>query len=294
MLSPNFFLFVGIAILSYGLQAPLLAYFTRQYDSLIVVVYRNIFLAIIMLPVFFFVTREDIVAVALHLPLLITAAFFGTVALVSNLTAFRYMPVALANILRQVSDVTLAITIGTIFLHEYLTATQLFLLGVIVACGALLALTRALQTDVDLRCKKRGLLLAVFAGFMHALSFFFFTNLVRESEPLVAAYFWEAGIGIFAALYLLGSLLYKPEPVKLTLRKALPIGFASVVTISGTLAYGYAVEYGPYALATGLITSSVVVVLLTSRLFLKEKLAFKQIALMLTIVAFMIMLRISS
>lgn len=296
MLNSEFFLFVGVAIFSYGIQAPLLAYFTRKYSSVMVVVYRNLFLAFLMLPIFFFVTREDVTLMTEHIGLLLLASFSGVVALIFNLNAFRYLPVAMSNILRQVSDVVLAIVIGAVFLGEYLAGSQLLLLGAIICCGVILALTRLPQMSVLVPSKKKGVLLAVLAGFSHALSFFFFTKLVRVTDPLVAAYFWEVFIGIFAAAYMLILMKRKEflSPVNIPLRTALPIAFASLVTISGTLAYGYAVEHGPYALASGLITSSIVVVLLTSRFFLKEKLAIRQIALMLTIVVFMIILRMTS
>ena len=296
MLSPDFFLFIGIAILSSGIQAPLLAYFTRKYSSLIVIVYRNLMLAFLMLPVFFFVTREDIMSMTEHISLLLIAAFCGVVALSLNLTAFQYLPVAISNILRQVSDVVLAVTIGSIFLQEYLSGTQLTLLGTIIFCGVILAITRSPQVNVLLPRKGVGLALAMCAGFAHALSFFFFSKLVRVTDPLVAAYFWEVFIGIFAALYLI--ILLKRHaflsPVKLPLKSVWPISFASLVTISGTLAYGYAVEHGPYALASGLITSSIIVVLFASRIFLKERIAFRQVALMATIVLCMIILRVTS
>ena len=296
MLSPDFFLFIGIAVLSYGMQAPLLAYFTRKYSSLIVIVYRNLMLAFLMLPVFFFVSHEEMMLITQHIPLLLTAAFFGVVALSLNLSAFQYLPVAISNILRQVSDVVLAIIIGSIFLQEYLNGMQLTLLGTIIFCGVILAITRSPQVNVLLPRKGRGLTLAMLAGFAHALSFFFFSKLVRVTDPLVAAYFWEAFIGIFAALYLI-ILLKRHQflsPVKLPLQSVWPISIASLVTISGTLSYGYAVEHGPYALASGLITSSIVVVLFMSRVFLKEKIAFRQIALMATIVLCMIILRVTS
>lgn len=296
MLSSNFFLFVGIAILSYGLQAPLLAYFTRKHGSLVVIVYRNIFLAFIMLPALFLLQKEEVMLIGNHLDLLLPASAFGVVALTLNLNAFKYLPVAMANILRQVSDVVLAIIIGAIFLHEYLVPSQLFLIGLIISCGCILAITRSPRIEVLMPRTGIGLLFATLAGFSHAFSFFFFSKLVRATNPIAAGYFWEVFIGIFAASYLI--FLYKRKkfllPIKLPLQTIVPIGLASVVTISGTLAYGYAVTVGPYALATGLITSSVVVVLLASSVFLKEKLALKQVALMLTIVAFMIILRINS
>lgn len=296
MLSPNFFLFVGIAIVSYGFQAPILAYFTRKHSSLIVIVYRNLFLVVLMFPVLFFATRQDLVLITEHSGLLLLASFCGVVALSLNLSAFRYLPVAIANILRQVSDVILAIVVGSFFLQEYLTAPQLLLLGAIVCCGITLALIRSPQVKVLAPHKNKGVLLAVLAGFAHALSFFFFSKLVRITSPIVAAYFWEAFIGVFAFLYLLFLLKRKQfsAPVKLPFRTVLPMGLASLVTISGTLAYGYAVTVGPYALATGLITSSIVVVLFASSVFLKEKLAFKQVFLMLAIVMCMIVLRITS
>lgn len=296
MLEPDFFLFVGVAIFSYGIQAPLLAYFTRKYSSVMVVVYRNLFLAFLMSPVLFLATKEEMLLVTEHVGLLLLASFSGVVALIFNLNAFRYLPVAMSNILRQVSDVVLAIVIGALFLGEYLGGSQLLLLGAIICCGVILALTRLPQTSVLVPSKKRGVLLAMLAGFSHALSFFFFTKLVRVTHPLVAAYFWEVFIGIFAAVYMLILMKRKEflSPINIPFRTALPIAFASLVTISGTLAYGYAVEHGPYALASGLITSSIVVVLLTSRFFLKEKLALRQVALMLTIVGFMIILRMTS
>lgn len=296
MVEPLFFILIAIAIVSYGIQIPLLVFFSRKMDGLIVTVYRNLSLAVTMFPVLFFVSIEEITQIVSHLPLLSAASVFGVIGFVFNLYASDYLPVGVTNSIRQAVYVIAAVLLGVLFLEEFLTPVQLFLLSGILCGGIALTLSRSNHLHLDGQYKWKGVSLACVGGAGYALAFLFFTQLSRQVSPLVAGYFWEVSIGILAALFLCfkvrnGSYT---DQVVLPIKDILTITFVASTTISGTLAYGYAVLYGPYALASGLVTTTVLISVIAGWIMFKEKLSFVQISLILGILVLIFALRLVS
>lgn len=296
MLESEFFLFIAVAIFSYGIQVPLLVYFARKMDGLIVTVYRNLSLGITMLPIFFFVTIPEILAITAHIQTLLLASGFGAFGFICNLGASRHLPIGIANSVRQAAYVIIAVILGILFLQEYLTLVQLIILAGILSGGIMLTLTRSSHTHLKEEERWRGIFLAVLGGFGYALAFFFYSILSREVTPLVAGYFWEVTIGVIALLYLLYKVYRGNYTQKLMLswREMITIVLISLTTISGTISYGFAVNYGPYALASGLVTTTVLITTLMGWILFKEKLTLRQLMLIIGVIGLIFILRLVS
>ncbi|MFT5036601.1 MAG: drug/metabolite transporter (DMT)-like permease [Candidatus Azotimanducaceae bacterium] len=296
MIYPQFFVLVGIAVLSWGIQIPLLVKYSRKYDGLIVTVYRNLSLGITMLPVLFFATGQEILSITSVLPTLLLASGFGALAFISNLNMSNYLPVGTGSAIRQSVNVIVAVILGALFLNEFLTSLQLILLAGILAGAITLTFLRSQHEHLDESTVWKGIMLACVAGVGYALSFLFFSILSREISPLVAGYFWELSVGVFALAYLLykkATHTYSGQ-TRLPMKDLVPIVLISTTTIAGTLAYGYAVHFGPYALASGLITTTVLIATIAGWILFKEKLSFKQLLAIAFVIALIFILRLTS
>ncbi|MEK9160683.1 MAG: DMT family transporter [Patescibacteria group bacterium] len=296
MIDPIFYIFVAVSILSYGIQSPLNVLFSRRLGALRFTVYRNLSLAITMLPVLFFASWEEVYAITGMLPVLLIASLTGAFGFLCLQTAARYLPVGITQAIRQAVYVSAAVVLGAIFFGEYLSAMQLLALGGILIASAFIMASRSNHAHLDNAQHGRGVTLSVVAGISVAFSFYFFSQLSRELNPLVAGYFWEATIGVLT----FGYLLFEKYRGVYTDRITLPwkeigmISLISLTTISGTLGYAFAVNHGPFALASGLVTSTVLISAIAGWILFKERLTLWQIFLILTVTALMIFLRIIS
>lgn len=296
MIDSNFFILIGIAVFSMGFQIPLLSYFSRQHGGLLVTVYRNLSFGFTMLPLLFFVTWEEIRAIGYYLPTLLLASSIGAAGFVCNLNAAQYLPVGISNSIRQALYVLIAVCIGIIFLNEALSFLQLGLLIAILVGTISLTLVRSDHSHFDSSESWRGIVLAAMAGFGYAMTFYHFSLLARNINPLVASYFWEFGIGIFATLWLCLLRIRGSYTKKIILprKSILYIVLVSLTTLSITIPFSFALSYGTFALATGLTATSVVIASFFSWLFFKEKLNLKQILLIVGIVVLVALLRLVS
>ncbi len=294
MLDTTFFFFIAVAILSYGIQGSLQVFFARKYDALVVALYRNLSLTVTMLPVFLFVSFAEIVQIKEHLFVLALGSMAGTFSLICSLSSSRYLPIGISSAIRQMVHVFVAILLGIFFLQEYLTFFQLLVLTGLVFSAISLALLKSEQPHLEARTVSKGVLLTTLSGVGAALTFYFFTILSREINPLVAAYFWEVGVGVFALVYL-GCLLAAQRydtNVILPGADALKVILVSLLTIPATASYAFAVNHGPYALASGMLTMTTLVATVVGWLLYKEVMSKAQVVFIIAAVALMFLLKV--
>lgn len=285
-----------MAVLSFSIQGSLQTYFARKYDALVVTLYRNLSLALTMLPLFFFVTWPQIVSVTGHLGTLVCASGFGAVALISALSSNRFLPIGISSAIRQMIQVICAVFLGTFFLQEQLTSVQVLILAGIALCGVSLALLRSEHAHLDSRLAWRGIVLTIAAGFFGAVSFYFFSILSRELHPFVSTYFWEVGVGVAALLYLvvLSAFGRHNGIIRLPFSDAYKIIVVALITIPASASYAFAVNHGPYALAGGIITMTTLVTTVFGWLVYKEHLTKLQGILICSAVGLMLLLKVLS
>lgn len=293
MVDTSFFFFITVAVLSYGIQGSLQTTFARKYDAFVVVLYRNISLAVTMSPVLLFVTREQIFEIFDHLWLLFAASGLGAVSILLALSSSKYLPIGISTAIRQVIQIIVAIFLGIVFFSEWLTLTQVVLIATITFIGVALALLKSDHPHLDPQKLLRGVLLTTAAGIIVAHAFFFFGALSREVNPFVAGYFWEVGVGVFALMYFcVLNLLGKYEgSVRIPLRDASKIAGIALLTISATSSYAFALSMGPYALAAGLLTATTLVASVMGWVIYNERLTKFQIGLIVAAVALMFLLK---
>ena len=192
--------------------------------------------------------------------------------------------------------VTCAIILGSLLFHEYLSFLQIILLGGVVLGSIVLTYVRSDQPHLDSTMAWRGIILTALAGAAASLAFYFFSKLSREIDPFVATYFWETTIGLFSLTYLCGLIALKRyhASTRIPFRAALQIVCISLLTISGTLGYAFAVHHGPYALASGLMAASVLIATLAGRFLFDERPTRAQLGLIVSTVVLIFLLKIVS
>jgi len=287
---------MAVAVVAYGIQGSLQSIYARKHDAFVVVLYRNLSLAITMLPILFFVPLEEVLEVRNHWVDVILASSTGALSLLCAMNATRYLPIGVGSAIRQIIQIVFSIVIGMLFLAEYLTLAQFLFLSIIVLVGVALATIKVEHTHLDPKKTGKGIALSFLAGSVLAVSFYHFSVLSREIHPLVAGYAWETGVGIFALLYFFFFVAAGRHSGRLSipLRDAAKIIGVALFTIVGTGCYAFAVNYGPFPLAAGLLAATTLVASVIGWLVHKEKLTKLQLGLIVVAVISMVSLRIYS
>lgn len=296
MIDPLFFICITISFISFGIQMPLMVKYVRLHDGIVVTTIRNLSLIVTMLPFLLFASTAEIIAVFPYLPQIMFASFLGTLSFIAALNASKYIPVGITYATRQVIYVSLTLALGYLFMNEVLSTTQVVLLLTIITLGVALSFTKSTHAHLKPEDARKGIALALFAGTFHAGTFFFFTEVARAVNPLVASYFWEVFVGVFA-LCIYGAKRYftsYTQPLLIHQRDMRHLVLIGLLTLSGTGGYSIAVNYGPFALATGLVTLSTVVAMLVAWTVFGERLSKIQVLLILTIVAALIAIKVVS
>ncbi len=296
MLSFTFFALSALMVLAYGLQGALQAKYIRKYDALTVGVYRNISLSVTMLPILFLVPAADILRISEHLGTLFLASTIGALGLWCSFSSAHYLPIGFGTALRQVAHTVTAVALGALFFSELLSPSQLLLLALIMFSGISLILARVDHDHLDPRLVMRGVGLALLAGVIVAHSFYFLSLLSREVDPLVAAYFWEAGVGIVLLFLFIARQYRYPKRVaeKVNFYDARTIIAISLLTIVGTVSYASAATHGPYALVSGLMSMTTLVSVLMGWYLYSERVSRLQGILISFSIACVILLKLLS
>jgi drug/metabolite transporter (DMT)-like permease len=294
MTDPLFFLFVLVSILGYGIHISLIAHLGRALDGTLVAIYRNTTLLFCIVPLLFFVPFSEVLAVGKHLPLLACGSLLGFLAFIFTLHSMRHLPAGVCIAITRTCTLIISIVLGMAFLGERLSPPEILLLVGILGAAVALSLLRSRHAHLDPTTIWDGFLYAVLSGTVVSFSLFFFNTLSRELHPLVAGYFFEAGVLAWALVYLAFKIVrgqYR-GPLVLPFRQTIDIAGASLFVVAGTAGLALAFAHGPFALATGL--GSALVTTLVSWFFFKERLSKPQIGIIVIIVVLMTLLKIYS
>lgn len=294
MLSSAFFLYSFLFVIAYGLQGAFQAGYIRKYDSLTVGLLRNGSLILTMAPLLFLAPLGSVGEISNHIGTLAFASGVGAIGLWLSFESAHYLPIGVGTALRHMTHAVTAVMLGAYLFHEYLTHLQLLFLGLTVSCGIALILLRVDYGHLNPQTVGRGIALTLSAGAVVALSFFLFSSLSRDVHPFVAAYFWEAGAGIYLLLFFLFRGHRTSFPTIPSRRDLLAIIGISCLTIIGTVGYALAVTHGPYALASGLMSLTTLVAIVLGRYLYHEKLTRLQIVCVLAAVVSTLLLKLVS
>lgn len=295
MLSFTFFFLATLVVLAYGTQGSLQARYIRKYDALTVGMYRNISLGLTMMPILLFVPAGGIPRIFQHAPLWFAASFVGSLGIWCSFSAAHYLPIGVGTALRQVTHTVTAVILGMALFGEFLSPLQVLLLAGIMVSGISLILIRIDTGQLNPKFVGRGIGLTMLAGVIIAHSFYFLSLLSRETNAFAAAYFWEAGVGAFLSIFFLIRRFAGGVRVEsVTHRDAWKILSISLLTILGTAAYASAVQYGPYALVSGLMSLTTLMAVFWGKFLYNERPSKAQLILIAIAAVCIILLKLAS
>lgn len=288
----TFSLLILVSLVAFGIQTPLLAIYARRFDGITVAMYRNVSLMITMSPVLLFIPEGQYELLAEYWPYVALSAFLGAVTFILGITASTYLPIGISQSLRQATNILSAIILGVLFFAEYLTALQLTLVGLLLGGVVALSLSKPDVLHLERQNVSRGIWMSIAAGVGASCTFLFFAYASRAMSPLLTGYLLEVGVGVTAVV--LGALRYlafKQKTPLLKVRDIIKLTLVSATAIVGTLCFGFAVTFGPYALASAVVSTAGIVSLLVAWYVFKEKITQKQLLTVLFILGMVIALQ---
>lgn len=288
-----FFALIILAVISYGVQIPLLTKYARAQDGLTITIYRGASITLAMLPVLLFVKPDEIAGTAAYILHIAAFGAIGAIAFTLTMSSAAYLPIAITHSFRQVSAIVSAILFGIFIFNEFLSPVQVGLIISMLALSLALSLSKLDVLHLSARNIPLGILMALGAGVAWASSVVFFTLAARNVSPIAAGYFLEVSVFVFAALLgFLRHALFRIPVRLLSLRGTFAVAAISTTAIIGTLAYSFAINLGPYTLAAALLSITGVIALVGGSLLLNERLSRFQSAAVLAIIGIVFMLQL--
>ncbi|TVR46656.1 MAG: DMT family transporter [Planctomycetota bacterium] len=260
------------SVTAYGLNNVLVGHMARQYDLLWVVTARGIFLGMIMLPLLLLADAEAL-RLEVLLPVLPFLALACVAALGANLCqtyAVRHLPMAIAVAIGQalaaLVTLILELTLGLGMPH---ILELLCVSGVVAGVVVLGWMSSRDQPRVVTARPLWGVLAAVGFAICMASALVPLGVVSRSADPFLAAWAWEAGIGLCGLLALSLRQFRRHQPL-MPARIMLKVGLCASPTMIGTGAYTYATTLGSITVAGGVLSAMMVATAIFARLIFRE------------------------
>jgi len=270
-----FFTLALLSMLGYTIQGTLLVKYARTMDGMALAMYRNLSLALSMLPIFFFVDFSQAATLSTAWLELLLGAISGALALSLSLAAQKSLPVGISSAFSGIRILLLFLW-GYWFFRETITLIQAFASLIIIGALITLSASKNQMPHLDGR-GRRGIFLALLGTFFGSLAFLMVSIAARKTDPLLAGYIWEVAIGVCALLILCGQkFFWNLKFPRIPTRQFWHIALLSSGTLLGTGAFALAVSRGPIGIVNAIGSTSIVVSALLSHFLYAEKLRFRQ------------------
>jgi drug/metabolite transporter (DMT)-like permease len=272
-----FYLVALVSMLAYALQGVLMTSVYRSIDTLSAAAYRGLALAITMLPLLYLVPLEEyglLSEVKAELFVASLAAIIGNWAMA---TAYRHLPVGIAQALIMSISVTILAAWGYISLGDQLTNSEIVFGIIILSLVGRLTVIRAKDTHAENPRVLHGLAAGFCAGFVLGTAFALIALISRVASPFLIAYAWETligflGVGLLIVRFALGRI----PAARITPRYFGYIMACSSPTLIGTAGYAYAVSMGPAAVVGAISSCNTVVISLLGMALYKDKISRRE------------------
>jgi drug/metabolite transporter (DMT)-like permease len=279
-----FFAIALISAFSYALQGVLMATYYRSMDTLSAVAYRGLSLIFSMAILLVFVPGHMFERIPQALPAILAASLCATLGNWAQANSFKSLPLGIATALGISFAVMVASAIGFFFFGEMLSAWQTLLMVLLLTGIVLLGFSRSTGPLPKDHNVPKGVSFALLFGLFLGAGYALIGSAARQLHPFLAGYMWETIIGLMAAGLAFSRKWFNgPSLAKVSLPLFWKILVASAPTAIGTGFYALAMTLGPIALATALISTTIVFTTLLSRLIYRERLTIWQWSLLLAI-----------
>lgn len=268
------------SVLAYGLQNVLMGGLFRRHDLATMVTARGLGLALIMAPITLFAPAAAWAQLLeAWLPLGI-ACLAATLANFSQAVAVRHLPMGIAYAVLMTASTLLQVGYGLVVLVERPGLPALLLGATLVGLTIALALVSRRSSQLRDARPLIGVAACLAFGGTMATALVALFHVANHSHPLLAAWGWEAGIGLVALLYfLLRRILRSQTGTAPAARVWLQAALYASPTLVGTGAYAFAVTLGPLSIAAAVLATVMVSSAIFARLIHHERLSPVQWAL---------------
>lgn len=254
-----FFLLAISATFAYALQNTLLTQAYRDMDQLSAVAYRGLTLGISFLPLLLLAENVSLDATLKTLPMILTAALFGTVANLFNAYAFAYLTVGVASALTMSATAIMVAVIGFCFLGESLSLVQLLLIALVLGGVISLGASRSKGPLPKAYNMPKGMLYAALTGVFMSVAVVLLGLSSRQGNPIVTGYILELTCGVLAALLASArNFAGRPGLQRVTPRYFFKLLVWASPTAVGTTCYALALSSGSMAVAAAILSTMMV------------------------------------
>ena len=279
-----FFVIALISAFAYALQGVLMATYYRSMDTLSAVSYRGLSLIFSMAPLLIFVPAHMFERIHQALPAILAASLCAALGNWAQANSYKSLPLGIATALGISFAVMVASAIGFFFFDELLTVWQTMLLILLLTGIVILGFSRSTGPLPKDHNVAKGIIFALLFGLFLGAGYALIGSASRQLHPFLAGYMWETIIGVMAAALAYSRKWFNRQSLtKISLPVFRKILVASAPTAIGTGFYALAMTLGPIALATALISTTIVFTTLLSRLIYRETLTVWQWSLLLAI-----------
>jgi drug/metabolite transporter (DMT)-like permease len=289
-----FFLLAVLAMIAYSVQGTLISHHARKHDGLSISIYRNLSLAVTMIPLLFLASRESFASLQdtqVIIEFLIAGAT-GASALALSLWAVKFLPVGIKTVFGRLFSVVIVFILGFVFFGEIPFWEELFFVTLILIAGGCLAMQKNKFEHLDNNVTK-GVLITFVSAVLAGFSFYFMSKLSREIDPFLSGYVWETLIGLFALLFgILRSGIGHTKIAKISWKEFGVITLVSWPTLVGTGAFAYAVTLGPMGIVNAIGAGGILVSILIAHFLYNEKLIRSQLFWVLVILVGLVGLKL--
>ena len=242
-----------ISTIAFALNGLLVGHYSKKIDLFAVAAIRSLSLAFVLLPMLLLGDLFTLPVILLeHWHLLGAAIVMGALGQWIFLISVRYLPLGILMVIFRGFLIIFSLWLGFWWLSDELSLWQWYWLGLLLVGLALLTPLSKKKTKsppLSLKLYALGVLLVAVESFFIVAAITLITMIARETDPFVASYLWEVGIGILSFGVFLARGWFKPKTLReLTVKNTVKISLAASPTLFGTSCFFLASTQGPLAL----------------------------------------------
>lgn len=243
----------------------------RVLDPLSAVAYRGLSLAVSFSPVLFFVPRPSFAVFFSQFGWVVVAAIIASIANTLAAISLRRLTVALANAIGFCTSALTGIVIDLCIYGRSFSVLQLALLAALFV--VLFIFSKGTEKNPLLRDGSliAGVGFAVLFGVLIGGAFAIVGELSKRSHPILVGFAWESTIGVSAlCLAYLRGIFGGPSLALIDGNTFLSILIRAAPTVLGTGLFLYGLTLGPLAIASALLSTTMIFSLVFGALFYHE------------------------
>ncbi len=288
-----FFVYALISTIGYAFQSSLMVGYYRLLDTLSAITYRSLSLGFTMLPLALLGYIYGPNNLIPFIPTILLAGLLTTFAYWARALSYCVLPVGIAVGICEALKTIAVIICGVLFLSEFLTTTQLSILGFLLITIVILGILKE-RNDIPVNVLPiKGSIYCLVYGIFNALSIAMIANASRSIHPFLVAWSWQLSAGVFGLLIaLIRGKLGRSSFQIVSKKDTFKITIYTSPSVIGTGFFALAISLGPIAIVSAIGTLTIVITTILAFYIYKEKLHLKQWILLILIMLSICLLKI--